>query len=171
MPVKNYYDNYEKSVVGTKLALIVSYIFVTFLDFILIFNVWFSLTYVIIFLGVIYGYFAKTACPHCYYFGKICSTGTGLIAAKLYRPVEKKDFEPSYQKAIIPGLGVYLLPFPLALIGLMTAKSLFVHFMLVCIMVFLLGVIFIVHRKQACHKCYNKDFCPAGPGIENINFL
>lgn len=166
MPVRDYYENYELPVVGTKIGIIGAYLLIVFLNLSIVFNVWVGLVYLIIFFGVIYGYFAKHACPSCFYYGKRCTTATGLVAVRIYPKKEKGTFEDGYQKGIIGAAIVYLLPLVLGIIGLFFA--LFVQLMFLVMMLFLLFLLFVVHRKQACRKCYNRDYCPAGPGAGNI---
>lgn len=169
MPVQDHVDNYDQSVVITKLALIGAYLLLVFLDLTAIFNIWVGLLYLLIFAGVIYGFFARVACPSCYYYGKMCTTATGLVAARFYKKGKLTDFEDNYQKGIMAVLIVYALPLVLAIVGFFTTESLFFHFLLLALMVVMLGIIFVIHRQQACPKCYNKDFCPAGPGAGNID--
>ncbi len=169
MAVKDYFDEYPMEFVGPKVGVIATYILICLFAIGNAFNGWVAFMYLLVFLGAIYGGFARVACPSCFYFGKRCSTGTGLVAARLYKKGNSKNFEADYKKGAIIAYTVYLLPILFGFIGLITSGTFLAQLILLVLMLAVLMLVFVLHRKQACHNCYNKSFCPAGPGSGPID--
>ncbi|UCE81469.1 MAG: hypothetical protein JSV94_03410 [Methanobacteriota archaeon] len=106
----------------------------------------------------------KHSCVDCYYYGKICCFGKGLLCSHLFKKGDSKKFnkkEVSWYD-IIPDFMVTIIPVIGGMISLVGEFSL----VIVALIVIMLGLGFagsaIIRGSFACRYCRQRDLgCPA----------
>ncbi|MBW2981716.1 hypothetical protein KY343_02440 [Candidatus Woesearchaeota archaeon] len=107
----------------------------------------------------------KEACPHCYYYGKLCFSGRGKLAKLLYKKGDPKKFcerEMKF-KDLIPQMLVVLVPI---IVGIALLISRGFHLLtLIAVLYPVFNWFFInpiLYGKLACPHCkQGKKCCPA----------
>lgn len=113
----------------------------------------------IIFIGIMLVFvLRKHLCTHCFYYGKICGTGWGKLAACLFKK-NSGNYEFGGKLASITWMLAMFLP----LIGMTIALilnwfSITVTLLLVAFII-LTCVNFLIHKKS-CEKCKMRFVCP-----------
>ena len=107
----------------------------------------------------------KEACPHCFYYGKVCFSGRGKLANLLYKKGEPKKFceRPIKFKDLIPQLIVVVVP---VIVGIALLISRGFHLLTLIAVVYPVFNWFainpILYGKLACPHCkQGKKCCPA----------
>jgi len=106
----------------------------------------------------------KFHCPNCYYYGKVCAFGKGVVSSWLFKKGDPEMFacKPFGFRDLIPDLLVFILPAITAIILLILE---FEWYILIALMV----LIFLnftgnayIRGKLACKNCKQADLgCPA----------
>jgi hypothetical protein len=116
---------------------------------------------------VLYALYALTLilplsrCVNCFYYGRVCNTGWGKVAAYLHRKGDESKYTEHYGYAISLHL-LWIVPLLASLFKLLTEKNLFfLIFFLVYIVILWLEKVGL--KKLACRRCHQRDFCPALP--------
>ena len=107
----------------------------------------------------------KEACPHCYYYGKVCVAGRGKLAKLLYKKGDPKKFcerEMKF-KDLIPQLIVVAVPI---VVGIALLISRGFHLLTLIAVLYPIFNWFainpILYGKLACSHCkQGKKCCPA----------
>jgi uncharacterized protein YacL len=113
----------------------------------------------IIFISIMLIFFLrKHLCTHCFYYGKICATGWGKLAASLFKK-NSGNYELGRKLASITWMLAMFFP----LIGMIIALvlnwfSLTITLLLVAFII-LSGINFFIHKKS-CEKCKMRFVCP-----------
>lgn len=111
----------------------------------------------------------KFRCSYCYYHGKRCNSGFGLVSAIIYKEGDKNEFgNPKYVGiTALFSFGTMILPLIGGIILLISAFSIYNLFLL--IIYFLISIIpnlFI--RKGICENCKQGEIgCPAYDHMKN----
>ena len=113
----------------------------------------------IVFIGMMLIFvLRKHLCTHCFYYGKVCGTGWGKLAACLFKR-NSGNYELGGKLAGITWMLAMFLP----LIGMIIALKLnwfsITITLLLVIFIILNGVNFFVHKKS-CEKCKMRFICP-----------
>ena len=135
-----------------------------FLGFLILFSVDFILGVLYIFLCVLTILVSmKLRCTHCYYYGRRCSMGLGLLSKLFFKkgnPIEFKNSRNFIPTSII-SFGTLLLPLFVGILSLIFNFSIVMLFLLVVylIMGFVPNFIF---RGDLCATCMQGQLgCPA----------
>ncbi|NCN68609.1 MAG: hypothetical protein GW779_04045 [Candidatus Altiarchaeum hamiconexum] len=119
---------------------IVSIIFITFITVMLIFVL------------------RKHICTHCFYYGKICGTGWGKLAACLFKK-NSGNYEFGGKLAGMSWMLAMFFPL-IGMIIVLTLNWFSITFsLLLVIFIILSGVNFFIHKKS-CEKCKMRFICP-----------
>ena len=100
-------------------------------------------------------------CVSCFYYGKLCSTGWGKIAAYLFKKGDESKYVEHYNYAIFLHL-LWLVPLLVALLQLVRKRDVFALSIFVTYL-FILFVEKIILKKLGCKRCHLREFCPALP--------
>ncbi|MBW2977520.1 hypothetical protein KY331_01625 [Candidatus Woesearchaeota archaeon] len=107
----------------------------------------------------------KEACPHCYYYGKLCFSGRGRLAKLLYKKGDPKKFcsRPMKFKDFVPQLIVVIVP---VIVGIALLISRGFHLLTLIAVLYPVFNWFvlnpIIYGKLACSHCkQGKKCCPA----------
>ena len=121
-------------------------------------------------LAIIYIVYSLTAltlilplsrCVSCFYYGKLCNTGWGKIAAYLFKKGDESKHVEHYNYAIFLHL-LWLVPLLVALLQLVRQREILALSIFV-IYLFILFVEKIILKKLGCKRCHLREFCPALP--------
>jgi len=107
----------------------------------------------------------REACPHCYYYGKLCFSGRGKLAKLLYKKGDPKKFCERQMKLkdLIPQLIVVAVPI---IVGIALLVSRGFHLLTLIAVLYPVFNWFVVnpilYGKMACPHCMQgKKCCPA----------
>lgn len=117
--------------------------------------------YLLIGSSMIYVVLRKLVCTNCYYYGKLCHTGWGKLAALIFKKGDISKFKESIGVKIAPVTYGALSLIPLIMIVI----SMHYKFTLYKLIVF--GLIFglsiesgIFSRRISCANCKMRNICP-----------
>ncbi len=100
----------------------------------------------------------KHLCTHCYYYGKLCSTGWGKLSALMFK---KKS--GNYQLGVKLAGITWILATTIPIVGIILA--LFLDYsssnLIFLILFILLSPVNFISHKKACEKCKMRFICPA----------
>ena len=113
----------------------------------------------IIFIGIMLIFvLRKHLCTHCFYYGKVCGTGWGKLAACLFKK-NSGNYELGGKLAGVTWMLAMFLP----LIGMVIALILnwfSITITLLLVVFIVLSVVnFLIHR-ESCRKCKMRFICP-----------
>ena len=121
-------------------------------------------------LGVIYLAFSTTMilvvmrkllCTRCYYYGKRCHVGWGIISAALFAKGDIIEFASCIGSKIPPILfgSLALIPFVISVFSIIRNPSINTGLMIAALV---LSVVYssVVLRKKSCSMCKMKFMCP-----------
>ena len=126
-----------------------------------------GLHYVLAIIYIVYSLTALTLilplsrCVSCFYYGKLCNTGWGKIAAYLFKKGDESKYVDYYNYAIFLHL-LWLGPLFVALLQLVRKREILALSIFV-IYLFILFVEKIILKKLGCKRCHLREFCPALP--------
>lgn len=100
----------------------------------------------------------KHLCTHCFYYGKVCGTGWGKLAACLFKK-NSGNYEFGGKLAGITWMLAMFLPLIGMIIALMLNGFSVTIILLLVIFIILSGANFFVHKKT-CEKCKVRFICP-----------
>jgi hypothetical protein len=160
---KKYYDNYPPwIIILTNLFAIAVYFAGAYIMFTL--NLITGIIYVA-YIILLEFFVYKEACPHCFYYGKACAFGKGILASLILKKGNPKKFCEREIKAkdFIPQILVVLVPLIVG-IAILISRGFNIY-----ILIALLYPIFswfvmnpIIYGKLACPHCkQGKICCPA----------
>jgi hypothetical protein len=112
----------------------------------------------IVFIGIMLIFvLRKHLCTHCFYYGKVCSTGWGKLAACLFKK-NSGNYELGGKLAGITWMLAMFLPLIGMIIALILNWFSVTIILLLVIFIILSGVNFFVHKKS-CEKCKMRFIC------------
>ena len=118
-----------------------------------------SILYIVFSLFMLVLFLRKHLCTHCYYYGKTCHCGWGVLAAKLYK--EKSGDQTL--GGILAGVTwavIMLLPIILMVVAMIFIKGVFFTTMIYLIpFIILVGINGYLHKVD-CDQCKMKFTCP-----------
>jgi len=100
----------------------------------------------------------KHLCTHCYYYGKLCSTGWGKLSALMFG-----KNSGNYQLGVKLAGVTWILVTAIPIVGIILALILEYspsNLTFLILFILLTPVNFVSHRK-ACEKCKMRFICPA----------
>jgi len=100
----------------------------------------------------------KHLCTHCYYYGKLCSTGWGKLSALMF-----KKNSGNYQLGVKLAGITWILATAIPIVGIIAALVLDYspsNLIFLILFILLTPVNFVSHKK-ACEKCKMRFICPA----------
>lgn len=158
-----YYENYPMS----KVSIVIGLFFLVYLSGAYIMFKLHLVTGILFILYVILMeyYTYKEACPHCYYYGKRCYSGRGIIAQYVYKKGDPKIFckKKIQFKNFLPQIIMLAVPIIVG-IALLISRG-FDWLILIAILYPILNWFFInpiLFGKLACPHCkQGKICCPA----------
>ncbi len=100
-------------------------------------------------------------CVSCYYFGKLCNTGWGKVAAYLYAKGDESQYQERYNYSILLHF-LWMVPLLISFFQL-TRKMEFRYAVFFLAYVLVLWIEKVVLKKLACKRCHQREFCPALP--------
>lgn len=106
-------------------------------------------------------------CSYCYYYGKRCSTGFGLIASKLFRKRDAGDFSSpkNLMPAMLVAMAVILLPLVGGVLLVITDGTIIAWSLLAANL--LLFVPAFYKKSTFCSHCKQRELgCPACDGMK-----
>ena len=100
----------------------------------------------------------KHLCTHCYYYGKLCSTGWGKLSALMF-----KKNSGNYQLGVKLAGITWILATAIPIVGIILALVLdYSPSNLIFLILFiLLAPVNFINHKKACKKCKMRFICPA----------
>jgi len=116
-----------------------------------------SITY-IIFIGVMLIFvLRKHLCTHCFYYGKLCGTGWGKLASRLFKN-NSGNYELGGKLAGITWMLAMFFPLIGIIIALILNWFSITITLLLVIFIILSGINFFIHKKS-CEKCKMRFIC------------
>lgn len=100
----------------------------------------------------------KHLCTHCYYYGKLCSTGWGELSALMFKK-GSGNYQLGIKLAGITWIFATIIPI-VGIIGALVLSYSFLTLIFLILFLLLTPVNFISH-KRACEKCKMRFICPA----------
>lgn len=97
-------------------------------------------------------------CTKCYYYGKRCNTGWGLLAAFMFPKGEARYFQAGYALTFILW-PLRLLPIAIGLLGLIGGIK-FMNDGLFAIYILIILLHRLYYRKANCPRCHQQEVCP-----------
>lgn len=114
-------------------------------------------------LGVlgVYIYLRWAVCRHCWYYGKRCSTGWGIISAGLFSKGDEARFTDKSLLAHIFSVYGFLMVAPLVILVVMMIRSFaMIHLYTLIAMVLFSMLSGFILRRPSCAKCKQRTICP-----------
>ena len=112
----------------------------------------------------------KFHCPDCYYYGKVCAFGKGIISSLFFKKGDPTRFvckKFSY-KDLIPDILVFIIPAISAIVLLILKFDWFILFSLVILVFLNFSGNAYVRGQLACKNCKQKELgCPATDFFES----
>lgn len=117
-----------------------------------------------------------TVCPNCVYYSlddALCTSGLNVIAKKIARPGDPKDF-PNRARGLLCHNNLYLAALVLPIIAMLPALVLNFSFVLLVIFLTVVGLLlfrfFVIFTRIACVHCSAKYDCPnaAQTGVRDM---
>ncbi len=163
----NSYEKYPINILAiTSISTLISYLIGAGI-FYLIGGYFFSLTYVIL-VVFMFGLSMRFRCTYCYYFGKCCSTGLGLLAGILFKQRDREEFSNPKNIAKVAPLSFGLLFVPL-IFGLIFVFIKFSWILLIAMFLYFLIAVnggFLIRKNLVCKNCKQGEIgCPAYEGM------
>ena len=116
-----------------------------------------SITY-IIFIGVMLIFvLRKHLCTHCFYYGKLCGTGWGKLASRLFKN-NSGNYELGGKLAGITWMLAMFFPLIGIIIALILNWFSITITLLLVMFIILSGINFFIHKKS-CEKCKMRFIC------------
>jgi len=118
-------------------------------------------------LGLIYGAYwvfslfvllPLIRCTKCYYYGKRCNTGWGLLAGFAFPKGEQEYFQAGYALTFLIW-PLRILPFAVGLLNLIGGLA-FLQDGLFGIYLLIIGIHRLYYRSFNCPVCCQKEYCP-----------
>lgn len=106
----------------------------------------------------------KFHCPNCYYYGKVCAFGKGIISSLFFKKGEPVRFscEKFTYKDLIPDILVFIIPAISAIVLLILKFDWFILSSLVILVFLNFSGNAYVRGQHACKNCKQKELgCPA----------
>lgn len=105
----------------------------------------------------------KTSCVRCYYYGKRCGTGKGILCSLFLKKIEEGDRKRTMTwKDLLPDLLVFLFPFVGALILMWMEFRWLYLFLLILLIALAFNGNGYVRKNLLCRYCRQKILgCPA----------
>ena len=119
---------------------------------------WIYLAVALIMVGVV---LRKLVCTNCYYYGKLCGTGWGKLAALFFKEGEMEKFSTSIGVKLAPLTYGLLSLIPIALVVISIIME-FTVFKIIVLALLLLASVYsgFLSRKKGCANCKMKLACP-----------
>ena len=110
---------------------------------------------------MVYFVLRKIVCTNCYYYGKMCSTGWGILAEHLFRKGNINNFRNSIGNKLAPITYFSLLIVPLILVLISIIRE-FTTLKFITLILLLLTSIYssLIGRKKSCRNCKMRLICP-----------
>jgi hypothetical protein len=138
-------------------------------------NPWFAGGFAALYAIIHYVHYPRSACVHCYYYGRNCISLKGRWAKLLYKRGSETRFYSGMRRAM---RGIYLLwvyPF-LVLVGAqIMGRPILIHdLLLVAVLIALMVMRQLMRRSLGCRTCMMREQCPnIGPdtrrGVKVMN--
>ena len=162
MNESNYVEKYSYSfVLGSNVLQILIYLIGIYLVYLLHpLGVVFYLAYILL-LEI---HLLNKSCIHCYYYGKRCAFGKGLLCSLFFKKGDSKKFieKKISMKDLIPDFLVTLIPLIIGVYLLSTEFNWTILILLVCIFILGFPVTGYLRGNLACKYCKQKKIgCPA----------
>ena len=120
----------------------------------------FGVAYFVVFAALTYGLLRRLTCTRCYYYGKRCGSGWGLLSAMCFGRRRMEEFNESPGVKLAPL--VYGLMMLVPLIALAVLISQHATTTLLVLLAFLLAMAFYTSgpgRRRSCSACKMRLFC------------
>jgi hypothetical protein len=119
---------------------------------------WLYLAAALIMVGVV---LRKLVCTNCYYYGKLCGTGWGKLAALFFKEGEMEKFSASIGIKLAPGVYGLLSLIPTVLVVISIVRE-FTVLKIIILALLLLVTVYsgFLSRKKGCANCKMKLVCP-----------
>jgi hypothetical protein len=125
-----------------------------------LFHPWAAMVYLLWSLIMCYVVLRKLVCANCYYYGKRCDFGWGLISAKLFKKGNIEEFNDALPVVLTTYSIMMFLP--LILLGYTMTYESFPNFLkLILIIIILIMIISFMGptRKKGCFHCKMRIYC------------
>lgn len=120
----------------------------------------FGLAYLVVSVALVYGLLRRIVCTRCYYYGKRCGAGWGLLAAVLFSRGPLEEFNESAGAKLAPLVYGLIVLVPLVALGVLLVQG--ATTALLVLLGFLLGMAFYSSgpgRRRSCCVCKMRLFC------------
>lgn len=121
----------------------------------------FGIVYLVTFAVLVYGVMRRITCTRCYYYGKRCGSGWGLLAARCFKRGNIEDFNQGPGAKLAPLVYGLMILVPLVALALLMAQGFTTT--VVVLVAFLLGMAFYNSgpgRRRVCSVCKMRTVCP-----------
>jgi hypothetical protein len=120
-----------------------------------------GIVYTFLAVFMVYIFLRWTVCRHCWYYGKRCATGWGLISSTLFSKGDESKFTAKItQVSIAITYSLILIPPTIILIVLMV-KSFAMIYVYTLVLFLIAGFLSsFVFRARSCAKCKLRISCP-----------
>ncbi|MCK5743685.1 MAG: hypothetical protein KAH30_03030 [Caldisericia bacterium] len=120
-----------------------------------------GIVYTFLAVFMVYIFLRWAVCRHCYYYGRRCATGWGLISSTLFSKGDESKFTAKITQASIAVTYLLILIPPIVILIVLMVKS-FVMIYLYTLIVFLVAGFLssFVFRARSCAKCKLRISCP-----------
>jgi len=153
-----YFEKYPTSYVLANNLLIAAILSTAYLGMKDLFAGVFSKVYVLVSLLFILVILRWAMCTNCYYYGKKCNTGWGILTAWLFKKGKKSE---KVQKWLVLFHWVFWFAILPVLVMVYLSLTSFSYVRLVYLGIFIiLQIISNKFRKVCCFHCYHKNNCP-----------
>jgi 4-hydroxybenzoate polyprenyltransferase len=120
----------------------------------------FGIAYLVTFAVLVYGVMRRLTCTRCYYYGKRCGSGWGLLAARCFKRGNIEEFNQGAGVKIAPLVYGLMILVPLVALAVLAFQN--VTTTLVVLVAFLLGMSFYSSgpgRRRVCSVCKMRTVC------------
>jgi hypothetical protein len=120
----------------------------------------FGIVYLVTFAALVYGLMRRLTCTRCYYYGKRCGSGWGLLAARCFKRGNIEEFNQGAGAKIAPLVYGLMILVPLIALAILTVQG--VTTTVVVLVAFLLGMLFYNSgpgRRRVCSVCKMRTVC------------
>ena len=156
------YDSYPKStILLSTLFSLATYLLGIFI--LSIFGLWLVVPYVLYCLWLEFRLLQKS-CVNCYYYGRSCGQGRGVICAWFFRQGKSENFNstPFSWLNVLPDFLVTLVPVLLGIIALLINFSWLILLALLVLIILATAGNAIIRGKFLCPHCRQRELgCPA----------
>jgi uncharacterized membrane protein len=122
----------------------------------------FGVVYLVTFIVLVYGVLRRISCTRCYYYGKRCASGWGLLAARCFSRGNIEEFNKGLGTRFAPFVYGTMVLVPLVALAVLAIQG--ATTTVVVLVAFLLGMSFYNSgpgRRRVCSVCKMRTVCPS----------